>query len=240
MPSLLITGANRGLGLEFTRQYLADGWTVHACCRNPGSADQLIAAGAVGAGWLHLHRLDIGEPEQIAAVASDLDGQLLDMLINNAGIADGYGHGVYEKKDDPDIRNYDFDYWEEMMRINTIAPARVIGAFLDNIKAGEHKKIASLTSGLGSITNLAWAGKYGYCTSKAGLNMLSKGMAEWLRDDGIIVVPISPGWTRTEMGGPDAVNSVEDSVSGMRKVLAGLTIADTGRSWNFDGTELPW
>ncbi len=240
MPSVLITGANRGLGLEFCRQYLADGWDVHACCRNPESAADLIAAGAEGSGALHLHRMDIGDEAQVSAVAQELAGTPLDMLINNAGIADGYGHGVYEGKDDLDLRNYDFDFWEEMMRINTVAPIKVISAFLDNIRAGEQKKIASLSSGLGSITNLAWAGKYGYCSSKAGLNMACKGVSEWLKEEGIVVIAISPGWTRTEMGGPDAVNSVEDSVSGMRKVLGGLTMAETGRFWNFDGAELPW
>jgi len=240
MPVTLITGANRGLGLEFCRQYLRDGWEVHACCRNPGQANDLIAAGAGGSGQLHIHGMNIGDPDQIEAVAKDLEGRPLDVLLNNAGIADGYGHGVYEGKSDPDIRNYDFDFWEELLRINTIAPARVIASFLDHVKAGAQKKIINISSGLGSITNNAWAGKYGYCSSKAGLNMATKGLSEWLKPEGIIIVPISPGWTRTEMGGPDAVNSVEEAVSGVRTVIAGLTIEDTGRAWNFDGTELPW
>ena len=98
MPSILITGANRGLGLEFCRQYLAEGWLVHACCRTPATAHDLIAAGATGTGQLHMHVMDVGEPEQIEAVAHALDGQPLDVLLNNAGIADGYGHGAYEKK----------------------------------------------------------------------------------------------------------------------------------------------
>ena len=172
--------------------------------------------------------------------AAELAGQPIDLLINNAGIADGYGHGVYELKDDPDIRNYDFSFWNEMMRINTLAPAKIIGAFLENIRAGGQKKIASLSSGLGSITNLAWAGKYGYCASKAGLNMVSKGLAEWLKPENIMVISLSPGWTRTAMGGPHATNSAEESVSGMRHVISGLTLAETGRFWNFDGEEVPW
>ena len=191
-------------------------------------------------GNIHLRQMDIGNKEQIEAAAKELKNLPIDLLINNAGIADGYGRGVYEMKEDPDIQNYDFAFWEEMMRINTLAPAKIIGAFLENIRAGGQKKIASLSSGLGSITNLAWAGKYGYCASKAGLNMVSKGLAEWLKPENIMVISLSPGWTRTAMGGPHATNSAEESVSGMRHVISGLTLAETGRFWNFDGEELPW
>ena len=240
MPSVLITGANRGLGLEFTRQYLKDGWEVHAFCRQPDKAAELGAMVADNRGNIYLREMDIGNKEQIEAAAKELKNLPIDLLINNAGIADGYGRGVYEMKEDPDIQNYDFAFWEEMMRINTLAPAKIIGAFLENIRAGGQKKIASLSSGLGSITNLAWAGKYGYCASKAGLNMVSKGLAEWLKSENIIVISLSPGWTRTGMGGPHATNSAEESVSGMRHVISGLTLAETGRFWNFDGEELPW
>ena len=240
MPSVLITGANRGLGLEFTRQYLKDGWEVHAFCRQPDKAAELGAMVADSRGNIHLREMDIGNKEQIEAAAKELKNLPIDLLINNAGIADGYGRGVYEMKEDPDIQNYDFAFWEEMMRINTLAPAKIIGAFLENIRAGGQKKITSLSSGLGSITNLAWAGKYGYCASKAGLNMVSKGLAEWLKSENIIVISLSPGWTRTAMGGPHATNSAEESVSGMRHVISGLTLAETGRFWNFDGEELPW
>ena len=240
MSSVLITGANRGLGLEFTRQYLKDGWEVHAFCRQPDKAAELGAMVADSHGNIHLREMDIGNKEQIEAAAKELKGLPIDLLINNAGIADGYGRGVYEMKEDPDIQNYDFAFWEEMMRINTLAPAKIIGAFLENIRAGGQKKIASLSSGLGSITNLAWAGKYGYCASKAGLNMVSKGLAEWLKSENIMVISLSPGWTRTAMGGPHATNSAEESVSGMRHVISGLTLSETGRFWNFDGEELPW
>jgi len=240
MSSVLITGANRGLGLEFTRQYLKDGWEVHAFCRQPDKAAELNAMVADSRGNIHLREMDIGNKEQIEAAAKELKNLPIDLLINNAGIADGYGRGVYEMKEDPDIQNYDFAFWEEMMRINTLAPAKIIGAFLENIRAGRQKKIASLSSGLGSITNLSWAGKYGYCASKAGLNMVSKGLAEWLKSENIIVISLSPGWTRTAMGGPHATNSAEESVSGMRHVISGLTLAETGRFWNFDGEELPW
>ena len=240
MSSVLITGANRGLGLEFTRQYLNDGWEVHAFCRQPDKAAELGEIVNHKNGKLHLRQMDIDNENEIEAAANELKNQPLDLLINNAGIADGYGRGVYEMKEDPNIQNYDFEFWEEMMRINTLAPAKVISAFLENIRAGDQKKIANLSSGLGSITNLAWAGKYGYCASKAGLNMVSKGLSEWLKSEQIIVISLSPGWTKTDMGGPKATNSVEESVSGMRRVITGLNLADSGRFWNFDGEELPW
>ena len=240
MSSVLITGANRGLGLEFTRQYLNDGWEVHAFCRQPDKAAELGEIVTHKNGKLHLRQMDIDNENEIEAAANELKNQPLDLLINNAGIADGYGRGVYEMKEDPNIQNYDFEFWEEMMRINTLAPAKVISAFLENIRAGDQKKIANLSSGLGSITNLAWAGKYGYCASKAGLNMVSKGLSEWLKSEQIIVISLSPGWTKTDMGGPKATNSVEESVSGMRRVITTLNLADSGRFWNFDGEELPW
>ena len=240
MSSVLITGANRGLGLEFTRQYLNDGWEVHAFCRQPDKAAELGEIVTHKNGKLHLRQMDIDNENEIEAAANELKNQPLDLLINNAGIADGYGRGVYEMKEDPNIQNYDFEFWEEMMRINTLAPAKVVSAFLGNIRAGKQKKIANLSAGLGSITNLAWAGKYGYCASKAGLNMVSKGLSEWLKSEQIIVISLSPGWTKTDMGWPKATNSVEQSVSGMRRVITGLNLADSGRFWNFDGEELPW
>ena len=240
MSSVLITGANRGLGLEFTRQYLKDGWDVYAFCRQPNEAAELGVIVSQSNGKLHLRPMDIDNEKEIEAAAKELKNLPLDLLINNAGIADGYGRGIYEMKEDPDIQIYNFVFWEEMMRINTLAPAKIIGAFLENIRAGKQKKIANLSSGLGSIANLSLAGKYGYCASKAGLNMVSKGLSEWLKSENIIVISLSPGWTKTDMGGPEATNSAEESVSGMRHVISGLTLEETGRFWNFDGEELPW
>lgn len=239
MPSALITGTNRGIGLEFVQQYLADDWEIYACCRNPAQATELVRIGEKK-GLLHLHKLDVRNGDEIDTLSSILADVPIDLLINNAGIADGYGQGIYEQKIDPDIRNYDFEFWKEMMLVNTIAPARVVSAFFQNIVLGKRKIVANLSSGLGSISNLQWPGKYGYCSSKAGLNMVSKGLAEWLKPNNIIVVSISPGWSRTDMGGPAATNSVEEAVEGMRRVLNKLTIDDTGQFWNFDGTKIPW
>ena len=132
MSSVLITGANRGLGLEFTRQYLKDEWEVYAFCRQPNEAAELGEIVSQSNGKLHLRPMDIDNEKEIEAAAKELKNLPLDLLINNAGIADGYGRGIYEMKEDPDIQNYNFVFWEEMMRINTLAPAKIIGAFLEN------------------------------------------------------------------------------------------------------------
>lgn len=237
MPSVLITGANRGIGLELAAQYLQDGWTVHACCRAP---DQAKSLNGLAAGSLHVHRMDVDETADIAAVAAALDGTPLDLLINNAGIIDNYGVGVAEGKDDPDIRNYDFDLWERVMRTNLYAPARITSAFVDSLTAAERPVVVMVASGLSSIANTRQGGRYAYRTSKAALNMLTRGFAAWLEPEGVIVVSIAPGWTRTELGGPNAPNPVDVSVVGMRKTIAGLTLDATGTYWDWDGTALPW
>jgi NAD(P)-dependent dehydrogenase (short-subunit alcohol dehydrogenase family) len=236
MPAVLITGANRGIGLELARQYAADGWRVHACCRDLGAAGPLHALSAA----VTVHRLDVDEPEQIAAVAAELGAAPLDVLINNAGIIDNYGVGVAEGKDDPDIRNFDFDLWEKVMRTNLYSAARVTGAFMENLFAAERPVIAMVGSGLSSIANTRQGGRYAYRTSKAALNMLVRGFAAWLRPEGVIVVSIAPGWTKTDLGGPNAPNDVDVSVAGMRKTIAGLTMEKTGTYWDWDGTPLPW
>ncbi|MBT3551871.1 MAG: SDR family oxidoreductase [Rhodospirillaceae bacterium] len=240
MPTMLVTGANRGLGLELVRQYLELGWTAVACCRGPGGADALNAL-ADGAGdRLSVFKMDVNNAEEIAAVAKTLDGAPIDLLINNAGIVDSYGTGVAEGNDDPDLKNYDHEFWLEILNTNVVAPGRIIGAFADNVAASDKKLIAMMTSGLGSVANTWQAGRYAYRTSKAGLNMLTRSAGEWLEKRDITIIAIAPGWTRTELGGPSAPTAVEESVAGMRAIFDRLTIADTGTYWNFDGQKLPW
>jgi NAD(P)-dependent dehydrogenase (short-subunit alcohol dehydrogenase family) len=240
MPSLLVTGANRGLGLELVRQYLDAGWNAVACCRDPDHADALNALAAGAGDRLSVQRMDVNKADEINRVAQSLDGAAIDLLINNAGIVDSYGTGVAEGNDDPDLKNYDHEFWLEILNTNVVAPGRVIGEFADNVAASEKKLIAMMTSGLGSIANTWQAGRYAYRTSKAGLNMLTRSAGEWLEKRDITVIAIAPGWTRTELGGPSAPTAVEDSVAGMRAIFGRLTIADTGTYWNFDGQQLPW
>jgi NAD(P)-dependent dehydrogenase (short-subunit alcohol dehydrogenase family) len=240
MPSILITGANRGIGLEFARQYLADGWRVYACCRAPGKADLLNRLAVDFNDLLSIYRMDVRDGDEVTAVAKALNGAPIDILFNNAGIVDSYGTGVFEGKDDPDLKNYDLNLWLKIFDTNVLSQGRVTGEFSDNVVASERKMVVMISSGIASIANTWQAGRYAYRTSKAALNMLTRGIGAWLEPRGVTVIAIAPGWTRTELGGPNAHNSVEESVSGMRKVLAGLTFKDTGSYWNFDGERLPW
>ena len=244
MASVLITGASRGLGLEYARQYLADGWLVHACCRAPQAAGELQVLAREGN--LTIHRMDVTNPDEIASLAHILRDTPLDILINNAGIIDNYGFGVADGRDDPDIRNCDFDIWRQILETNLMAPARITGAFVDNLArprcstGPEHRIVVMMTSALGSIASTELGGRYAYRTSKAGLNMLTRGLAAWLQPKGITVAAIAPGWTRTQMGGANAPVGIAQSVSGMRRVIAGLTPAHSGTFWNWDGEHIAW
>jgi len=242
MRSALITGAGRGIGLEFVRQHLADGWQVYATCHKAASAGQLNTIKSNGRGQIHILEMDVTDAARVKAVAEQLKGKPLDVLINNAGTVEPifYGSGAYEGNDDPDLRNYDFDAWLDLLKTNVLGPARVCGAFVDNLAAGERPVAVNISSTLASITSTWQAGRYAYRTSKAALNMLTRSIGEWYAKRGIILVSISPGWTRTEMGGPKATNSVEDSVKGVRDVIAGLTMAQAGTFFNFNGQTIPW
>jgi NAD(P)-dependent dehydrogenase (short-subunit alcohol dehydrogenase family) len=242
MRSVLITGAGRGLGLEFVRQHLSDGWHVYATCHKAVNAGQLKTLRSNGRGQIHIFEMDVTDAAQVKTVAEQLKGKPLDVLINNAGTVEPmfYGSGAYEGNDDPDLRNYDFDAWLELLKTNVLGPARVCGAFVDNLAAGERPVAVNISSTLASIASTWQAGRYAYRTSKAALNMLTRSIGEWYAKRGIILVSISPGWTRTEMGGPKATNSVEVSVKGVRNVIAGLTIAEAGTFFNFNGQIIPW
>ncbi len=240
MPSILITGASRGLGLEMCRQYADLGWRVFACCRNPDAAIELAPTAEKANGNVTLHKMDVDDAAEIEAVAAELAGTPIDILVNNAGLADAYGTGVFEGKDDPDLKNYDMDEWLRILNTNVVSVGRVTGAFADHVTASERKLIMMMASGLSSVGNTWQAGRYAYRTSKAALNMLMRGVGAWLEPRGIIVVSVAPGWTRTELGGPNAHNSVEEAIEGVRAVLDRLTIEDTGSYWNYDGKRLPW
>jgi NAD(P)-dependent dehydrogenase (short-subunit alcohol dehydrogenase family) len=226
MPTALITGANRGLGLEFTRQYAADGWTVHATCRDPEGAGALKALG----GDVHVHALDVAEPEQLHYLAAGLGDTPIDVLINNAGIfGDRSGFG-----------GVDLDAWGRAFQVNTIAPYRVALALVDNVAKSEQKVIANVTSKMGSIADNTSGGCYVYRSSKAALNMVTKSLALDLAGRGIKAIVLHPGWVATDMGGAGAPLQPQPSIAGMRQVIAGLDASKSGRFWNYDGTEVPW
>jgi len=230
MPSVLITGAGRGLGLEFVRQYAAEGWNVLACCRNPAAAAELSQLAAPPGASITIHALDVARPEQIGALAAELATGSLDLLINNAG--------VYPVR--ADLGTLVYDAWVEGTEVNTLGPVRMTEALLGPLSRGDGAKVVNITSKMGSIADNSSGGSYGYRASKAALNMASVCLAHDLRPRGIVVLILHPGWVETDMGGAGAPVSVEESVGGMRRVIAESSLEDSGKFLAFDGEEVPW
>jgi NAD(P)-dependent dehydrogenase (short-subunit alcohol dehydrogenase family) len=223
--TVLITGANRGLGLEFARQYSVAGWNVIATSRDPESADELKAIGS----GIRIVQLDVASDESVAALAKLLNKQPIDLLINNAGV--GLGANKLEE--------INMDDYIKVLQVNTVGPMRVTQALLPNLRAGDGKMIVSISSGLGSIANNK-GGFHGYRESKAALNMFMRTLAAELNDEGFICIAMSPGWVQTDMGGPNAKLTPEESITGMRTVIDGLKPEHTGTFQSHDGTTLPW
>ena len=225
MPSLLITGANRGIGLALLRGFAADGWRIHACCRQPDKAKDLKAV----AGDISLHRVDVTDGLRVASLARELADEAIDLLINNAGI---YGPRA-------GFGETDFDDWLKVLSVNTLAPLRLVERFVEHVGRSDHKLVVNVSSRMGSISQNS-GGAYIYRSSKAALNAVAKGLAADLAARGITVVAVHPGWVQTDMGGAEADISAEESAGGLRRVIDGLTPEDSGRFLNHDGTEIPW
>lgn len=250
MPTVLVTGAGRGLGLEFVRQYASEGWSVLAGVRDVSRCPELralanAAAGArapagVAPARVEEHALDIADHASIDALAAKLHGRTIDVLLNNAGTM-GNGSFAEQGLQFGKFGGSDFADWEHVLRINTLAPMKMAEAFVAHVAASEQKKIVSLTSVVGSIGKNTIGSLYAYRSSKAALNAVMRSLAIDLgRQYGIIAAPIHPGWARTDMGGPRADVDPAASVAGVRKVIAGLDTDRAGRFWMFDGSELPW
>ena len=222
--TVLVTGANRGLGYEFARQYAADGWRVIGTARNPAEATELAELG------VQVVELDVTSPASVERLAGELAGVPIDLLVNNAGIFPRVGT----------LAEIDFEDVARTLAVNTIGPMRVTRALMPNLRRGTGKQIVGITSGLGSIADNDRGRFYGYRESKAGLNMFTRSLAAELADEGFTCVVISPGWVQTDMGGPNATLTPQQSIQGMRAVIANLAPADTGSYWNYDGTRLPW
>jgi len=237
MPTVLITGANRGLGLELARQYAADGWRVLACTRQP-DAEELEALAAKHRDFSR-YPLEVTDAASVAALAGSLGSAPVDVLLNVAGVM----HRRVEASDGttrPAFGSLDYDDWARVLAVNVLGQARVAEALLDNVASSDQKKIVTLSSELGSVGANKTGGLYAYRSSKAAVNAVMKSMAIDLAAKGIIAVPMHPGWVRTDMGGPRAPLGPEDSAAGIRRVIAGLTLADSGRFLQWDGKELPW
>jgi NAD(P)-dependent dehydrogenase (short-subunit alcohol dehydrogenase family) len=231
MPSTLITGANRGLGLEFARQYLADGWQIYAACRDPNSASELRRLAEASGHKLRILALDVTDPANIKAAASEFDGQAIDLLLNNAGVGGAQGQT---------IGNIDYESWAKVLDANTMGPMRVSEAFVDHVARSERKLIVTLTSGMGSLADNTSGGSIAYRSSKAAVNMVMRSLAIDLAPRGITCVVVNPGWVRTDMGGPHATLTPAESVMRLRRLIETLGPAQSGKFFNYDGREYAW
>ena len=227
MPTLLITGANRGLGLEFARQYAGAGWRVHAACREPVSAEALRAL----PGDVTLHRLELTAPEQVLALVNTLAGEAIDVLVNNAGIA------ANEKTS---LGDMNYAVWEHMMRVNVMGPLRVAEAFVPHVAKSSRRVMLFLSSRAGSITDNLSGGRYIYRSSKAALNAVVKSLAIDLQPQRVTCVAVHPGWVRTDMGGAGAPIDAVASVTALRALIDRLEPHHNGHFLNYDGQELRW
>jgi NAD(P)-dependent dehydrogenase (short-subunit alcohol dehydrogenase family) len=232
MPTTLITGANRGLGLEFARQYAADGWRVFACCRQPDKATELNDLAALSGDNVTVHPLDVARGDSVTALADTLRGEPIDVLLSNAG--------MYGDEERADFGRIDYDRWAETFSVNVLGVMRVVESFVDNVASSERKVLALMSSLMGSMADNTSGGAYLYRSSKAALNAVGKSLSHDLKDRGIVSVILHPGWVETDMGGKNAPLQPPESIAGMRRVLDRARIEDSGRFLAYDGRELPW
>ncbi len=234
MPTVLITGANRGIGLELTRQYLRDDWEVIATCRSPADAADL---NELACDHLRVEPLDVTDHASIDALASRLRGKAIDVLINNAGIIGPVP--IAEHIDRQHFGSIDYAVWEQVLRTNTFGPVRMAEALLPNILAGEQKKIVTLSSTVGSIVERDTAA-FAYATSKTAINKAMSLLAALLREQGVIVALVCPGYVKTRMDFGTADIEIPDSAAGLRTLIGSYTLADTGSFRRFNGETIAW
>ena len=225
---VLITGANRGLGLEFTKQYADDGWNVLACCRHPQSAMQLQALAQTKPN-IKIVSLDVSDFMQIDALALQLKDVSIDLLINNAGVYPASSFG-----------NVDYNEWTQGFKINSMAPLKMAEAFVQQITRSQLKKIATITSKMGSIDDNTSGESYSYRSSKCAVNMVMKSLSIDLKPYGISTITLHPGWVQTDMGGPNGLINAQTSVTGLRKQIAELNLGNTGKFMAYDGKAINW
>jgi NAD(P)-dependent dehydrogenase (short-subunit alcohol dehydrogenase family) len=228
MNSVLITGANKGIGLEMVKQYYADGWIVIACTRQP---EQIKNLNLPDSSRLRIVNIDVTCADQIKKLADEVKGISIDILINNAGV---WGPSNQQ------LGAVDPEVWLEAFKVNTIAPLMMTQALVSQIAKSKFKIIANISSTMGSIDENTSGDSYIYRTSKAALNMVTKTLSVDLKSEGITVISLHPGWVKTAMGGCDAPLTPEESVSGMRKVLSSVRLEESGSFIRYDGNKATW
>jgi NAD(P)-dependent dehydrogenase (short-subunit alcohol dehydrogenase family) len=236
VPTVLVTGANRGIGLELTRQYEARGWKVIATARKPAEAAELAALAEQSEGRLSIEALDVTDLAAIDALAAKYQGQPVDVLFNNAGITGGGPNQLFAKK-------MDWPLYELVLRTNVIGPLKMAEAFLPHILASQQKKISNVSSSQGSIGSMTNGMLYFYRPSKAALNMEMRNLAIQLKSKGVSVALIDPGPVDTDMMSmlpKKMLRPVETAGSDLIRITDQLSVDNTGTFWTFDGSVLPW
>lgn len=228
MATVLITGANRGIGLEMVKLYAARGDAVLACCRNPALATELNSV----TGDVEVIEVRVAEADSVAELASSLGDRPIDILINNAGMSGP----AYDQQN---VYTMDFDGWAEAFEVNTMAPVRVMQALMGNLKASKDARVVTITSQMGALS-LDMPVAYAYCTSKAALNKFMKMAALELGKEGINVCVIHPGWVQTDMGGPNADITPQESATGIVETIDKLSAETNGSFWKWDGEAHGW
>jgi NAD(P)-dependent dehydrogenase (short-subunit alcohol dehydrogenase family) len=232
MKNILITGANRGIGLEFVRQLATRGDRVFATCRQPAEAIDLHDLKTQNPDLISITPLDVTDPSSLTESHKLISAQTetLDLLINNSGI----------NIDDGSFESFDLEAMKSILTINSIAPMMVTQQYLDLIKTSSEPKIINISSINGSLTNLVPRGYYSYSASKAALNMYSLRLSHDLKETGVIVIMLHPGWVKTDMGGPNADIVPQDSIKSMLQFFDTLTLENSGGYYDYTGRTIPW
>tara|TARA_Y100000389_G_C17405712_1_gene487900 strand:- start:730 stop:1416 length:687 start_codon:yes stop_codon:yes gene_type:complete len=228
MAIVFITGANRGLGLEFVKEFTEKKYEVIATCRDLDSSSDLNALAKSNL-TIQLHQLDVSNTKNIQELANKLQDKPIDILINNAGI---YRSGIFN--------SVNKDSWVESFITNTIGPYEVIEHFLPNILKGRERKVVSITSKMGSIDDNTSGGSYIYRSSKTALNSMMRSLTHDLKSHNIATMTLHPGWVRTDMGGPGGWIDVKESVSGMIDQISNLSLQNTGQYIDYAGKIIKW
>lgn len=227
MQHVLVTGANRGLGLAFCRHYLAQGYQVTAACRDPDAAEELQAL----TGALNIVQLDLADAESIQRLSSEFANSTLDILVNNAGVYGGSPQGLDDLESCP---------WLNTFLVNSVAPVLLTRALLPALQRSNSAKIAFLTSKMGSIGDNSSGRSYIYRSSKAALNAAIKSLAIDLAELNIPVIALHPGWVRTDMGGPNGLIDSKESIAGLSQVIDNLALEQSGCFVDYRGDSIPW
>lgn len=231
MQSVVITGCNRGLGLEWVRRFAADRWRVFATCRHPAEAEALQGLAKTHE-TVSVHRLDVTVPEDIRALSWELEGQPIDILLSNAGI--------YLEKDEAEFGSLCYHDWARTFEVNTMGTLRISECLVENIAASDKRLIVAISSHMGSIADIEHPGSYYYRSSKAALNAAMQGLAAKLEPRGIGVLILHPGGVKTRMGPRHGI-SPQESIEGMRRLIDRFDLKrDTGRFLRYDDTVMPW